>query len=125
MSEDPEGEYWSFHCCSFTLLVQGWACLCLQSFLILHDKDSIKSGKHSSQILIHIDMISSQISLRSGVREGCLTTLNSLLCSGNALKMILTLSCDILLESAIRRRVQCDHKGVNMVSYNSQVGCVI
>lgn len=52
-------------------IVQVISPACLQSFLILHDKNSTRCWKHCSiSILIHIDMISSQISLRSGVREG-------------------------------------------------------
>ena len=104
--------------------------------------------KYSSEILLHIDMIASrsccrfggrtclmQIScsttsqrcsfgLRSGDCGGHLSTVNSSSCSRNQSEMIELY--DMLrypAGSSIRRWRHCAHKGMDMVSSNTQVGC--
>ncbi len=45
------------HFIGYTLLVLGWTHFCLQNCLILGGIDSTSVWKHSSEILVHIDMI--------------------------------------------------------------------
>ncbi len=47
------------HFIRYTLLVPGWTPFCLQNCLIIRGIDSTRSWKHSSEILVHIDMIAS------------------------------------------------------------------
>ncbi len=113
--------------------------------LILHGIDSTRCWKHSSEILVHINMIASHsccrfvtctsmirifrsstsqrrsIGLRSGDCGGHLSKVDSL-CSINQSEMIWALWI-ILLEVAIRRWVHCSHKGMDMLGNNTQVGC--
>ncbi len=49
------------HFIRYTLLVPGWTPFCLQNCLIFHGIDSIRCWKHSSEILVHIDMIATQL----------------------------------------------------------------
>ncbi len=65
------------------------------------------------------------VGLRSGDCGGHLSKVNSLSCSRIQSEMIWALWhwCIILLEVAIRRWVHCSHKGMDMVSNNTQVGC--
>ncbi len=110
--------------------------------LILRGIDSTRCWKHSSEILVHIDMIASRscyrfvgstsmmrishsttsqrCSMRSGDCGGYLGKVKSLSCSRNQSEMIW---CIILLEVAIRRWVHCSQKGMDVVSNNTQVGC--
>ncbi len=60
------------------------------------------------------------IVLRYSDCGGHLSKVNSLSCSRNQSEMIW---CIILLEVAIRRWVHCSHKGMDVVSNNTQVGC--
>ncbi len=65
------------------------------------------------------------IELRSGDCGGHLRKVNSLSCSRNQSKMIWALwQCIILLE-VHQKMVHCSHKGMDMVSNNTQVGCGI
>ncbi len=48
------------HFIRYTLLVLGWTPFCLQNCLIIRGIDSTRCWKHSSKILVHIDMISSR-----------------------------------------------------------------
>ncbi len=65
--------------------------------------------------------------LRSGDFGGHLNLVNSLLCSINQVEIIFFFSFVtwyvIILEVAITRWVHCGHKGLDMVSKNTQVGC--
>ncbi len=63
--------------------------------------------------------------LRSGDYGGHLSKVNSLACTRNQSEDDLSFVtwCIILLEVAIRRWVHCSHKGMDMVSNNTQVGC--
>ncbi|XP_073795600.1 mucolipin-3 isoform X6 [Danio rerio] len=63
---------------------------------------------------------SCSIGLSSGDCGGHLSTVNSSSCSRNQSEMT---CCVILLEVAIRRWRHCAHKGMDMVSSNTQVGC--
>ncbi len=96
----------------YTLLVPGWTPFAFRTALILRDIDSTRCWKHSSEILVHIDMIASRsccrfdgctsmmwisrsttsqrwsIGLRSGDWGGHLSKVNSLSCSRNQSEMI-------------------------------------
>ncbi len=134
----------------YTLLVPGWTPFAFRTALILRGIDSTRCWKHSSEMLVNIDMIASRsccrfvgwismmwisrsttsqrcsIGLRSGDCGGHLSKVNSLSCSRNQSEMIWALwPCIILLEVAIRRWVNCSHKGMDMVSNNTQIGCGI
>ncbi len=110
---------------TYTLLVPGWTPFAFRTALILHDVNSTRCWKHSSEILIHIVMIASHsfcrfvictsmmwisrsttsqrcsIGLRSGDCGGYLSKVNSLSCSRNQSEMIWALwRCIILLEVA-------------------------
>ncbi len=62
--------------------------------------------------------------LRSGNCGGHLSKVNSLSCSRNQSEMIWALwYCAISCWKYIRRWVHCSHKGMDMVSNNTQVGC--
>ncbi len=64
------------------------------------------------------------IGLRSGDCGGHVSKVTSLSCSRNQSKMIEL--CDMVhypAGSSIRRWVHCSHKGMDMVSNNTQVGC--
>ncbi len=93
------------HFIRYTLLLRGWTPFCLQNCL-----NSTRCWKHSSEILVHIDMITScsccrfvgctsmmwisrsttsqrcSIGLRSGDCGGYLSKVNSLSCSRNSLR---------------------------------------
>ncbi len=45
------------HFIRYTLLVPGWTPFAFRTALILHGIDSTRCWKHSSEILVHIDMI--------------------------------------------------------------------
>ncbi len=99
------------HFIRYTLLVSGWTPFCLQN-LIIRGIDSTRCWKHSSEILVHIDMIASRsccrfvgctsmmwisrsttsqrcsIGLRSGDCGGHLSKVNSFSCSRNQSEMI-------------------------------------
>ncbi len=137
------------HFIRYTLLDPVGPTFAFRSALILHGIDSTRCWKHSSDILVHIDMIVSRsccrfvgcrsmiqisrsttsqrcsIGLRSGDCGGHLNKVNALSCSRNQSEIIwvLWLSCIILLEVAIRRVVHWSHKGMGMISNNTQVGC--
>ncbi len=96
----------------YTLLVPGWTPFAFRTALILHGIDSTRCWNHSSEILVHIDMIASfsscrfvgctsmmwisrsttsqkcSIGLRSGDCGGHLSKLNSFSCSRNQSEMI-------------------------------------
>ncbi len=132
-----------------TLLVPGWTPFSFRTALILCCIDSSRCWKHSSEILVLIDMIASRsycrfvgcssmmwisrsttsqmcsIGLRSGDCGGHLSKVNSLSCSRNQSEMIWALwRCIILLE-VHQKMVHCSHEGMDMVSNNTQVGCGI
>ncbi len=136
------------HFIRYTLLVPGWTPFCLHNCLNSSWHRFNKVLKHSSEILIHIDMIVSRsccrfvgctsmmrislsttsqrcsFGLSSGDCGGHSSKVNSLSCSRNQSEMIWALwRCIILLEVAIRRWVHCSHKGMDIVSNNTQVGC--
>ncbi len=116
--------------------------------LILCGVDSTRCWKHSSDILVHIGMIASHsccrfvsctsmmrisrsttsqrcsIGLRSSDCGGHLSKVNSLSCSRNQSEMIWALWHGALsCWKYIRRCVHCSHKGMDMVSNNTQVDC--
>ncbi len=132
----------------YTLLVPSWTPFVFRTALIICGIDSTRCWKHSSEILVHIDMIASHsccrfvgctammwisrsstsqrcsIGLRSGDCGGHLSKVNSLSCSRNQSEMIWALWHDALsCWKYIRRWVHCSHKGMDMVSNNIQVGC--
>ncbi len=96
----------------YTLLVSGWTPFAFRTALILRGIDSTSCWKHSSEILVYIDMIASRsccrfvgctsmmrisrsttsqrcsIGLRSGDCGGHLSKVNSLSCSRNQSEMI-------------------------------------
>ncbi len=96
----------------YTLLVPGWTPFASRTALILCGIDSTRFWKHSSEILVHIDMIASRsccrfvgctsmmwisrsttsqsctIGLRSGDYGGHLSKVNSLSCSRTQCEMI-------------------------------------
>ncbi len=96
----------------YTLLVPGWTPFAFRTALILRGIDSTRCWKHSSEILVHIDMIESRsccrfvgftsmmrisrsttsqmcsLGLRSDERGGHLSKVNSLSCSRNQSEMI-------------------------------------
>ncbi len=140
------------HFIRYILLVPGWTHFCLQNCLnsLWHRLNKVLETFlwdiglywHDSitQLLLicRLQMIrisrsiTSQrcsIGFRSGVCGGHLSKVNSLSCSRNQSEMIWALwhypdICGIiLLEVAIRRWVHCSHKGMDMVSNNTQVGC--
>ncbi len=100
------------HFIRYILLVPGWTPFCLQNWLNSLCIDSTRCWKHSSEILVHIDMIASRscckfigctsmmqisrsttsqmcsIGLRSGDCGGHLSKVNSLSCSRNQSEMI-------------------------------------
>ncbi len=100
------------HFIRYTLLVPGWTSFCLQNCLNSSWHRFNKVLKHSSEILVHIDMIASHssirfigctsmmwisrsttsqscsIGLRSGDCGGHLSKVNSLSCSRNQSEMI-------------------------------------
>ncbi len=100
------------HCTRYTLLVPGWTHFCLQNCLNSSWHRLTRCWKHSSEIVVHIDMIASHsccrfvgctsmmwisrsttsqrcsIGLRSGDCEGHLSKVNSLSCSRNQSEMI-------------------------------------
>ncbi len=135
------------HFIRYTLLVLGWTPFSFRTALILRGIDSTRCWKHSSEILVHIVMIASHsccrfvvctsmmwisrsttsqrcsIGLRSGDCGGHLSKVNSLSCSRNQSEMIWSLwRCIILLE-VHQKMVHCRHKGMDMVSNNTQVDC--
>ncbi len=116
--------------------------------LILRGIDSTRSWKHSSEMLVHIYMITSHsccrfvvctsmmqisrstssqrcsIGLRSGDSGGHLSKVNSLSCSRNPSEMIWALWHGALsCWKYIRRWVHCIHKGMDMIRNNTQEGC--
>ncbi len=92
------------HCIRYTLLVQDWTPFAFRTAFILHDIDSTRCWKYSSEILVLIDMMASRsccrfvgctsmmrisrsstsqrcfIGLRSGDCGGRLSKVNSLSC---------------------------------------------
>ncbi len=102
----------TYHFIRYTLLVQGWTPFAFRTVLILRGIDSTRCWKHSSEILVQIDMIASRsccrfvvctsmmrisrsttsqrcsIGLRSGDCGGHLSKVNSLSCSRNQSEMI-------------------------------------
>ncbi len=96
----------------YTLPVPGWTPFAFRTALILCGIDSTRCWKHSSELLVHIDMIASRsccrfvgctsmmwishsttlqrcsIGLRSGDCGGHLSKVNSLSCSRNQSEMI-------------------------------------
>ncbi len=96
----------------YTLLVPGWTPFAFRTALILRGIDSTRFWKHSSEILVHIDMIASRsccrfvgftsmmrisrsttsqrcsIGLQSDDRGGHLSKVNSLSCSRNQSEII-------------------------------------
>ncbi len=48
----------------YTLLVPGWTPFASRTALILHGIDSTRCWKHSSEMLVHIDMVASRSSCR-------------------------------------------------------------
>ncbi len=100
------------HFIRYTLLVPGWTPFAFRTALIFHVIDSKRCWKHSSEILVHIDMIASRsccrfvdctsmmrisrsttsqrcsIGLISGDCGGHLSKVNSFSCSRNQSEMI-------------------------------------
>ncbi len=100
------------HFIRYTLLVPGWTPFAFRTALIIHGIDSTRCWKHSSEILVHINMIASHsccrfvgctsvmrishsttsqrcsIGLRSVDCGGLLNKVNSLSCSRNQSEMI-------------------------------------
>ncbi len=100
------------HFIRYTFLVPGWTPFCLQNCLNYFGIDSTRCWKHSSEILVYIDMIASRsccrfvgctsmmrisrsttsqrcsIGLKSGDCGGHLSKVNSLSCSRNQSEMI-------------------------------------
>ncbi len=136
------------HFIRYTLLVPVWTPFAFRTALILRGTGSKRCWKHSSEILVHIDMIASHsccrfvgcttmmwisrsstshmcsIGLRSGDCGGHLSKVNSLSCSRNQSEMIWALWHGALsCWKYIRRWVHCSHKGMDMVSNNTQVDC--
>ncbi|XP_078021824.1 uncharacterized protein LOC144461887 [Epinephelus lanceolatus] len=83
-----------------------WTCCCLggldshRCFLQFgctrHTPDSTRCWKHSSEMLVHIDMMTSHSCCRF-------------------------VSCTSMMEVAIRRWVHCGHEGMDTVSNNTQI----
>ncbi len=137
------------HFIRYTLFVPGWTPFCLQNCLnsswhrfnkmletFLRDfgpywHDSITQLLQiccRSMIRISRSTTSQScfIGLRSCDCRGHLSKVNSLSCSRNMKDDLSFVAwCIILLEVAIRRWVHCSHKGMDMVSNNTQVGCGI
>ncbi len=110
--KENEGYTLTGHFIRYTLLVPGWTPFAFKTALILRGIDSTRCWKHSSDILVHIDMIASHsccrfvgctsmmrisrsttsqmcsIGLRSGDCGGYLSKVNSLSCSRNQSEMI-------------------------------------
>ncbi len=115
--------------------------------LILRGINSTRCWKHSSEILVHIDMIASHsccrfvvctsmmwisrsstsqrcsIGLRSGDCGEHLSKVNSLSCSRNQSEMIWALWHAALSCWKYQKMVHCSHKGMDMVSNNTRVDC--
>ncbi len=138
------------HFIMYTLLVPGWTHFCLQNCLhslwhrfnkvletFLRDggpywHDSITQLLQICRLHIHDVNLSfhhipkCSIGLRSGDCGGHLSKVNSLSCSRNQSEMIWALWHGALsCWKYIRRWVHCSHKGMDMVSNNTQVGCGI
>ncbi len=136
------------HFIRYTLLVPVWTPFAFRTALILRGIDSTKCWKRFSEILVHIDMIASHsccrfvgctsmmwisrsttsqrcsIGLRSGDCGDHLSKVNSLSCSRNQSEMIWALWHGALsCWKYIRRWAHCSHKGMDMVSNNTQVDC--
>ncbi len=125
------------HFVRYTLLVLGWTPFVFRTALILRGIDSTRCWKHSSEILVHIDMRASrsccrfvgytsmmQISVPPHPKDcgGHLRKVNSLSCSRNQSEIIWAL-WHISLVSNHQKMVHCSYKGMDMVSNNIQVGC--
>ncbi len=131
-----------------TLLVPGWTPFVFRTASILRGIDSTRCWKHYSEILVHIVMIASHsccrfvgctsmmwisrsttsqrcsIGLRSGDCGGHLSKVNSLSCSRNQSETIWALWHGALsCWKYVRRWVHCSHKGMDMVSNNTHIGC--
>ncbi len=111
--------------------------------LILLGIDSTRFWKHSSEILVHIDMIAASPWCESPVPphpkgallDWDLVTVEAIWVKWTHCHVIVMFKkpvwddlsfvtwCIILLEVAVRRCVHCSHKGKDMVSNNTQVGC--
>ncbi len=136
------------HFIRYTLLVPGWTPFCLQNCLNSSWHRFNKVLETFLRDFGHIDMIVSHsccrfvgctsmmwisrsstsqrcsIGLRSGDCGGHLSKVNSLSCSRNQSEMIWALWHDALsCWKYIRRWVHCSHKGMDVVSNNTQVDC--
>ncbi len=118
--------------------------------LILHCIDSTRFWKHSSEILVHIDMITSRSCCRF---VGCTSMMRISRSTTSQRCSILLLDWDLVTVEAIwvkwthchvqetslrwfelcnmvhypagssHQKMYCSHKGMDMVSNNTQVGC--
>ncbi len=132
----------------YTLLVPGWTPFCLQNCLnsSWHRFNKVMETFLRDFCMYWQDIITQLLQicrlhiydvnlpfhhipkllywLRSGDCGGYLSKVNSLSCSRNQSEMIWALwYCAISCWKYIRRWVHCSHKGMDMVSNNTQVGC--